>query len=178
LNTAEAIILNIDPNEVVVRGISTEFHYSSRKGKLRENAFTPPPNSLQVSMNRLKYSDANTCKQHAKTISYPDSSVYIGLITIRVGAIININNANDRDYPYVLASPMKSKTEYYNLDLEPVYTNSEGNPAHCDLCYVVQPEAHAPQTIFRKIAKQFLDVVGVHLDSNPEHSLWTSGNIP
>ena len=160
-----------------MRGISTDFHYSTRTEKLRENAFAPAPSSLYVSMNRLKYWDATMCKQHAKTIAYPNESVYCGLATIKVQTINQINQNNSRDYPFIKASPMKSREEYYNILTEKVYTDSEGNPAHCDLCYISKHEIRDPKTTFRKIARQFLDDVGIHIDIYPLEDFWTCGSI-
>ena len=65
----EVISLTIEPNEVLVRGILHPFFYSQNKKKLRETAFLPPPNANTVSFNRLRYTNADFCKSHAKLLS-------------------------------------------------------------------------------------------------------------
>lgn len=173
----EEIALEVDINEIVSRGISTPFHFSSRKNKLHENIFTPPKDSITVSMNRLRYVDAHFCKQHAKTINYPNESSYFGLVTIFVQDFYSINQSHDRDYPNVYASPMKNDKEYYDTNSEKVYINSLGNPAHCDLCYIESNDINQPHTAFRKIAKQFLHVAKVYLDPTPSEEMWR-GHLP
>jgi hypothetical protein len=175
----EVISLTIEPNEVLVRGILHPFFYSESKKKLKETAFLPPPNSDTVSFNRLRYTNAEFCKQHAKTINFPDNS-YCGLATIVVQKIIAINEHFTDENVSVVCSPINEFGKYVDTKKTKTFVDSAGLPMHADLMYEIlnQPiEPFKPQTRLRKIANEILKHAIYYEDPFPNIDGWQGKTI-
>jgi hypothetical protein len=74
--------LDIANDEAIVRGICSPFHVSS-KGKLKPEAYESPADKDEVSVIRLVWAGANTCKRKAKELEDPrKNKVYTGLAVL------------------------------------------------------------------------------------------------
>jgi hypothetical protein len=171
------ISLQIESNEILVRGILHPLLYSNSKKRLKESVFLPPPNnqSNTVSMNRLRYTDAHFCKQHAKSIRSSNSS-YCGLATIIVLDISTVSDNSEDLKATVLATPIDENGEYVNTQTQKVFVDAKGTPMHADLTYtfISTPiEPYNPQTKLRKMANELLKYTRYFEDPFPDEVLWT-----
>ncbi len=170
----EVVSLSIDRNELLVRGILHPFFYSQSKRKLKETTFLPPPNSNTVSFNRLRYTNVDFCKSHAKKINFPNNS-YCGLSTIVVQNILLTNEQFTDVNVKVVCSPINELGEYIDIKKTKVFVDSLGLPMHADLTYenlVESIEPFIPQTRLRKIANELLKHAIFYEDQYPNENVW------
>jgi hypothetical protein len=74
--------IDVANDEAIVRGICTPFHVSS-KGKLKPEAYEAPPDDDEVSVIRLGWVGADTCKRKAKELENPSKGKrYTGLAVL------------------------------------------------------------------------------------------------
>jgi hypothetical protein len=175
----EEISLVIDTDEILVRGILHPFFYSQSKKRLKETAFLPPSNAHTVSLNRLRYTNPQFCKQHAKTINFPNNT-YCGLVTIVVKDIDAVSEKFEQEKAVVIASPMDENKNYIDTTITKVYIDNLGLPMHCDLTYqILNPplEPYNPQTRLRKMASEIVKSAKYYEDSSPNDDLW-EGEFP
>ncbi len=170
----EEISLVVDAQEILVRGILHPFFYSQSKKKLKEIAFLPPPKANTVSLNRLRYCNAQFCKQHAKTINFPNNT-YCGLVTIIIKDVLNASDKFEDVDVKVIASPMDEHQNYIDTKTTKVFVDSLGLPMHADLTYqILNPplEPYNPQTKLRKVASEILKSANYYEDAFPNEDLW------
>lgn len=170
----EEISLVVDTHEILVRGILHPFFYSQSKKKLKETAFLPPPKANSVSLNRLRYTDVHFCKQHAKTINFPNNT-YCGLVTIIVKDILDASDKFEDVDAKVIASPMDEHQNYVDTKTTKVFVDSLGLPMHADLTYQISNppiEPYNPQTKLRKVASEILKSANYYEDAFPNEDLW------
>jgi hypothetical protein len=173
------ISLVIDSNEILVRGTLHPFHYSQSKKRLKETAFLPPLNAHTVSLNRLRYTNIQFCKQHAKTINFPNNT-YCGLVTIVVKDIDAVNEKFENEKATVIASPMIDNRNYIDTTTTKVYVDSLGLPMHCDLTYqILNPplEPYNPQTRLRKMASEIVKSAKYYEDPFPYEDSWNGETL-
>jgi hypothetical protein len=81
----------LEEDEKLVRLIFSPFHIDKKNpSKLTPNAFRPPSGIDEVSVNRLFYTTADACKQHAKSMN-SDNKTFFGLASIRYTAVLESN---------------------------------------------------------------------------------------
>lgn len=148
-----------------------------------------------VSLMRLSYTDANTCKQHAKQIVNPEAKrpvTFAGLLLFRpthVDEICEDDAAKGLEgekivdsVPVVLTygTPMDDSkpSPKYIPEAVVVYTNTPGNPMHADLIYnFPRPEKGVPNNPVNKLAKKLLDK-GVHkFDHSHNPDVWGGDDL-
>ena len=174
----EEISLMLTEDEVLIRGVLSPFFYSASKQKLKETIFLPPKGQMTVSLNRLRYTNANFCKQHAKTINFPNNT-YCGLATIVNKDIYSVNGKQNDIEVFVQATPINEHGNYIDVNISKIYINSNGLPMHADLTYALHnsDETVEPKTQLRKIASELVKFATYHNDSSPNDGLWSEDSL-
>ena len=148
-----------------------------------------------VSLLRLSYTNASTCKQHAKQILNPNAprpEVFAGLMLFKSQHIeelccdetakaLKVQKVVE-EAPVMLAhgTPMDDTTPdpKYIPEGALVYTDTPGNPMHADLIYnFPRPEKGVPNNPINKLAKLLLDK-GVHkFDNTGNPEVWGGDSL-
>ena len=167
------IPLNIQAEELLIRGIVHPMFYSNSKGKLKREAFIPPPQKQDVSILRRLYApDDSFCKNHCKSIAIGDST-YCGMATFLSQHVDEVNIG----VPYeiavsVKATPIDENENYVGDGLE-VFLDSLGLPMHADLLYnVPTPPQGQPATLHRVLANKLVKLAVFYLDESPQSDYW------
>ena len=174
----EEISLTLTEDEVLIRGVLSPFFYSASKQKLKETIFLPPKGQMTVSLNRFKYTNANFCKQHAKTINFQNNT-YCGLASIVNKDIDSVNGKQNDIEVFVQATPINEQGNYVDVNISKIYINSSGLPMHADLTYALHnsDETVEPKTQLRKIASELVKFATYHNDSSPNDALWAEDSL-
>lgn len=165
-------------DEICIRCILSPLFCHSTKKKLKENAFLPPPNSDEVSLLRLIYTDLNRCKLHAKhiedTLKEKVSDIqYQGLASITSK---DVNEANlELDMSCLIVYAPMDKDGNYIPDYKDVYSDESGLPMHANLIYPYKMEKGKVATEARKYARRLLKLAKFEYDNNPESMTWDMG---
>ncbi len=170
----------IENDEVLARGIVHPLMYSKSKKRLKENAFKPPPGRNDVSVLRLRYTDADFCKKHFKTLVV-GFHVYCGIALLKVGEARNVPsnifvNNEERDLPKLEVSftPLNAAGNYRND--APVLAEDAGLPMHADIVFGFVPELEKPAPLWvRKISRALAKEPPAKFfgDTKPEDEKWT-----
>lgn len=180
----------IDDEEILIRGIGHHLYYSTKKSKLKVKAYTPPPDSSEVSLYRLEYTTESGCKKQAKKLDRINGFTYCGLAASKKKRIEDINCVfdetkytldNGKTLKIVISfSPMNEFGNRYN---HKVTTESPGLPFHADMVYenwVAKKGVPAP-TILKKIWKLLTETDSKYVryfhDKDPESEAWAHGRI-
>jgi hypothetical protein len=92
--------VDVANDEAIVRGICTPFHVASN-GRLKPEAYKSPPDKDEVSVIRLGWVGADTCKRKARELEDPaGSKIYMGLAVISAKQIRD-EGANVHDSRHV-----------------------------------------------------------------------------
>lgn len=162
-------------DEICIRCILSPLFCHSTKRKLKENAFLPPPNSNEVSLLRLMYTDLTRCKLHAKhieeTLKEKVSDIqYQGLASITSK---DVNEANEdlNMTCQIVYAPMDENGNYISNDKD-IYADESGLPMHANLLYPYKMERGEVKTEARKYARRLLKLAKFEYDDNPEGMTW------
>lgn len=168
----EAKILS---EEILVRCLLHPLWVSG--GKMKFNAFLPPPERKDVSLLRLLYTDMNFCKKHAKGLKV-GNSIYWGLGAFRAKHIEEVNKEDDvKINAQIICSPIDENNSYIK-DISTVTTSTSGLPMHADLSYSEPiPEKGNPATEHRIYAQKLLKISSCLQDHDPESSIWNGGDF-
>lgn len=149
----------ISDDEFCIRCILSPLFCHSTKEKLKENAFLPPPNSDEVSLLRLMYTDLDRCKAHAKRIEEKmkdriNDISYRGLASITQRDVKETNVKSEITCNIVYA-PMDEKGNYVKNEKD-VYSDDLGLPMHANLIYPFKVGKGEVATKARKYARCLL----------------------
>jgi hypothetical protein len=152
------IPLEINYSEIIVRGVFHPFFYSVSKGKLKREAFLPPPDKNDVSVLRHDFTEDDFCKDHCKSLNMGPEQTFCGLATF---CAYHIEETNQRQ-----------KT---NVELSP--TPMPGLPMHASILYE-EPinKAGVPNTAFREYANKLKKRANYFNDPDYSSQGW-KGNI-
>lgn len=171
----ELVPVSLERDEIVTRAILHPLFYSDSKHKLKREAFLPPPGRNDVSVLRLKYTSADYCKKHAKSLSYKGQS-YRGLATLLVDVMSKVNDVvNSVVKVSIVGSALNSKGE--PVFGKRIYSNSPGLPMHADLLYSEPVVVGRVQTEHRLIADWMAKNSNFFLDPNPEAAVWQGSKL-
>lgn len=131
----QVVSRSVEDEEIIVRGLVAPLLWSQNKKRFKKEAFMPPPNSNDVSVLRLSYTDDNFCKRHASSLQIPNN-VYVGLAVVLPKYIRNVNKSipNNEVEVNVVSTPIDEENKVVPLDVV-VYTNDKGLPMHADILY-------------------------------------------
>lgn len=169
------IPLSVSDDEILVRCIGHELYYSLKKERLASTAFMPPSGSNEVSLLRLRYSNADVCKKHAKSIK-KNNYTYCGLSLTFAGTFLEAPQKSSHETYHdgtpiivkIAATPLDEKKEKRNVDK--IYTSDAGLPFHADLIYNWTPtKGQTAPTVIKKIAR--------YLSKNPQTFYFPDKNI-
>jgi hypothetical protein len=179
------ISLTITPDEVLIRGIVAPIWASNSRKELKANAFLPPPprgeeESKCVSLNRLRYSSANFCKNHAKNLQIRGNE-YVGLAVFNQQIIHELNEELGLlGFAFIVASPIDNKNEYVDTLLTTVYAEDLGAPMHADLTYSIpfsKNQVYSPAIDHLQYAKKLIKNVKYLPDPDVSDLEWTGGAL-
>ncbi len=140
----------------------------------------PAPNHKDVSLLRLRYTDLNRCKQHAKSLRIGDSS-YCGLASIVKSDVAAAYEEFKTDGKEALSvdieySPMSADGMYLPKDID-VHADDKGLPMHADLTYNTEAALNEIQTQMRKFANVLVKRAKSQKDAEPDKEEWTMGKF-
>lgn len=195
---------NIDDEEVLVRLIKSPFHFDPKKEKPLKAAFTPSSKEEDrikisnktlsipgVSLVRLNYTDADTCKKQGQKIVNPEAvnpaEAFVGVLLFKrpyIDEVCEEDVAKDQESkreiesdPVVVVrgTPMDDsnpRPKYVPEGIE-VYTDTPGLPMHADLVYnFPKPEKGKPNNPINMLAKAILAKSILKLDSSQDPKKW------
>jgi hypothetical protein len=168
------IPLEINEQEILVRGIMHPFFYSESKKKIKGEAFLPPPKRKDVSTLRLKYTTSNFCKNHSARLKMANNR-YVGLGLIGINNIILLNPSTN-NLVEVIATPLDELGNEIKHKI--IYNTTKGLPMHADILYTYEfVEGSPPPQEIRKIAEQIAKQTKLYLDPNPESLDWLGDEL-
>lgn len=192
----------IDAQEILVRLIKSPIHFDPKKNKLSSAAFTPSSKAEGtlvisgktlsipgVSLMRLAYTDANTCKEHAVNITNPDAvrpESFAGLLIFtsnQLEEVCSDEAASALESKKIIESdpvvvvhgtPMDdSNPNQYIAPEVVVYTDTPGLPMHADLIYnFPRPEKGIPNNPINMLAKAILEKASHKYDPSLDPKVW------
>lgn len=141
-------------NEKIVRSIFSPINLSKDLSTLKPNAFKPPADLDEISVNRLDYTTPHHCKSLSKIIENP---------------------LGDRKY-FGLALLYASEIRDFNAEV--IYTPKVDNAFHADIkigYYVIRGE-QLPAEIQYKVNK-LTKAARLFKDPNPNSNMWEGTDI-
>jgi hypothetical protein len=167
--------LEVDRNEILVRGIVHPMFYSISKNSIKPEAFLPPPNKRDVSLLRHSYTNDNFCKNHSKNLII-GSNEYCGLATFCHYHIEIINNQPANiTRTEILGTPIDGNGNY--IYRSPIFYDTIGLPMHADLLYEQPMIKGAVNTNYRKYASQIVKIANYFKDPFPQMENWKGDKI-
>lgn len=159
--------IKIEDHEIIVRGILHPIFVT--KGKLKENAFLPPPRLERKDVSTLRHNltDTNFCKQHSKSLVI-EGSTYKGFGVLISKSIAEVNHENQ--------CTLKNG-EQVTVSIKATPDIEKGLPMHADILYSHSLKEDEPNTIMRKMAKQIVKKAQFLVDPNPQSSTWEGTEI-
>jgi len=150
--------LEVENEEIIVRGLCSPYHWSVSKNKLKPEAFEPTPGTDEVSVMRYVILNANGCKEKAKAIADPsENKIYQGVACLRASAIRSAG-----------VDVVDSRIEYLgHADIKlGISRPTNGDPP-------------SPQDVkrLRQIGKDLLKITKTYLDPNPASETWSGESM-
>lgn len=171
----ELVLREVDDSEVCIRCICSPLHVKAKTGTLKREAFLPPPNKREVSLLRLRYTDLNFAKSHAKSLKLTDQT-YWGLASIVKSDIKSVQIEDDAFSVDILGTPISKDKKYIPVNIS-VYSDDEGLPMHADLIYSEFADANEVKTQMRKFANILVKIAKHRKDDNVDQSDWSMGDF-
>lgn len=145
----------IENKEKMLRNIFSPININPKKNTLKTNAFRPPANSDEISVNRLDYTNIDFCRELAINDQRPlDKRSFFGF------AMINVENIRNSGAD-VVYSPIKDKNLYHS-DIKIGHIMVKGE----------QPPSEIAE-IIRKLTKKSK----LYIDPNPTNKKWEGEKI-
>jgi hypothetical protein len=145
-------------DEVIVRGICHPFHLNN-KGKLKWNAFRPPPERRDVSVIRKCYMGVEFCKRKAQELTDPlKNKSYCGLAFLRAEAAREV----DADV----------------VDSRDLYLGHADIIHACSAPARGEPPPPEKLEVLREACKHLVNSARFVIDSNPESTEWNLPETP
>jgi hypothetical protein len=158
-NSPNKISKSIGNDEKIARAIYSPMNLHDKKQTLLPNAFKPPVNSDELSVNRLDYATADFCKKEAKKHSSPENRrSYYGFAILTKKEIIDLNCD-------IVYSPIKKPAKDKNLfhsDIKIGYIMKRGEPP--------------PSEVSKKI-NDLTKVCRFYADPNTETEIWSGSQL-
>ena len=144
--------LEIDDDEVIVRGICYPYHVSDG-GKLKREAFEPPRGKNDVSVMRHDWIGTEVCRNRARSLA-KNEKIYFGMAVLEASQIRSIDEVDIVD----------SRDQF------------EG---HADIMFAgptkdvsSEPLPASIQHPFKKKSKRLADSAKFFKDPNPDSDTW------
>ena len=120
---------------------------------------------------RLRYTNLDFCKRHAKSIDIPDTKYWgLGAILSKHVDQLNMKREEIGIAAKLVATPLnKSFNIINNIN---VYTDTPGLPVHADLVYDEPMVKGEPATSHRQYARELLKVAKFKEDMMPDTDKW------
>ena len=135
------------------------------------NALLPPHGHSDVSLLRLRYTNLDFCKRHAKSINIPDAKYWgLGAILSKHIDLLNKKKEEIGITAKLVATPLNESFNIIN-NIE-VYTDTPGLPMHADLVYDEPMVKGEPATSHRQYARELLKVAKFKEDIMPDTDKW------
>lgn len=168
--------MNVNNEELLVRGIVHPLFCSDSKNRLKSQAFLPPPNRNDVSLLRHAYTNDDFCKKQTKSISIAMNQSYFGVATFIHKHIDLINSTFDAEFKvFINATPLDTNNNY-RKDF-PVFISDKGLPMHSDLVYNTPVVRGEPNTLHRAFADKLCKVAYLLKDQHPSSDKWENEKI-
>lgn len=150
-----------EKEEPILRTIYHPFNFKKDNVTIRQNLYQPPPNSEEVSVNRLKYTTEHFCKKLGKHYANGTNRNFYGFSYLKAHII------QEQDFSLVYSPILKKKR---NDDLL--------NKFHSDILigHTVIPNEEIPAEIRYKI-KLLTEQSTIYKDSNPDSDYWCDEEI-
>lgn len=171
----ELVSRTVEDSEICIRCICSPLHVSSHKGTLKREAFLPPPNRSDVSLLRLRYTDLNFAKTHAKNLNLARQD-YWGLASIVKRDISSVDIEDTGLSVDIISTPLSKDKQYIPIDID-VYSDDEGLPMHADLIYTETANANEVKTQMRKIANMLIKIAKFQKDEESDKEEWSMGDF-
>lgn len=166
----------------IVRCVVYPIHFNK---KLQKPLFTPPPNSNDVSLIRLKYTDETRAKSDGlqiaelKKVKLPNAT-FSGFAVINY-PILNLVKQTV-DIPVTLVgTPMDKNGKCINENVK-AFRIDRGKPYHADLIYNKSTPDGEPNTKIREFADKLTKVISeknlFFADTCPTSKKWCGIKIP
>jgi hypothetical protein len=162
----------IDPEEPLVRFIFED----NFKKRIIENEKIIPGNifldtrNVGVSLQRLKYSSRELCRQYAKNIS---SKEYVGIVSFLKHqydeCVIEYQREREQFETKLDYTPLDENNNYL-IDIYHCSIEDNGNPSHSDLFYInpalteEERESGRPHTSLRLFSNKLFRKCEIHID--------------
>jgi hypothetical protein len=144
----------IDDGEKIVRTIFSPINLSNDLKTLKINAFRPPADSEELSVNRIDYTTADFCKQISKENDKPESiRSYFGF------ALLYANQIKDSGSDIVYSPLVNNK---FHSDIKIGYTVIRGEQLPAEFNYKI---------------KKLTSLAKLFEDPNPNSDTWDGDEI-
>jgi hypothetical protein len=158
--------------ETLIRGIVHPYFYSESKGKLKPEAFLPPPAKRDVSVLRLNYADAPFCKQHCKDLRMGRGGLYVGMAALLAEAVDEAAQLPAVAGAVVVeATPLNEHKQLVAATAE-VTTADAGLPMHADILYSQPVEKGVPNQGAHMAARYLMSKARYYRDPAPTEDGW------
>lgn len=155
----QRIPLLIDESEKIVRSIFSPINVHKTKGILLNNAFRPPSDIDEISVNRLDYTTPDFCKAVSKKIENPTANrSYFGLALLYKSEIINLMC----DVLYTPITTPIDKANPYHADIKVGYIPKKGEPLPSEISFKIN---------------NLTSTARFYKDPSPELESWTGGAL-
>jgi hypothetical protein len=170
----ERIAEQIGDLEPIVRFVYSPFHV--KKGKLKREAFQPPKQRKDVSVQRLQYSNETSCRNIGigqQRLEEP-SKLWMGMAAFK--ALVILAKSRNGEPIQLVASPMDNNGNYLPIE-RGVFSDDAGLPAHADILYEYETVEGEPlPTIVKQYAQYICEQSHFFADPNPTSTQW-EGNL-
>lgn len=176
----QVVSRTVKDEEIIVRGLVDPLFWSHNKKKFKKEAFMPPPNSNDVSVLRLIYTDDHACKRHASSLQIPNN-VYVGLAVVLSKDIRSVNNAipNNEVGVDVVCTPLDIENKVVPKN-KVVYKEDQGLPMHADILYSeanVREEVGNPREKIGQISMAISKFAKGENDPDPSSNDWKGPSL-
>ena len=141
---------NIDDNERLLRNVFSPININVKKNILKTNAFRPPSNSDEISVNRLNHTTIDFCRKLGVKDQNPDNKrAFFGFAEISAENV-KICGAD------IVYSPIKDKNIFHaDIKIGHIMVKGEQPPSEI-------------ASIIRELTKKS----NLHIDPNPNSEKW------
>lgn len=172
---AEQIARVIDDTESIIRFVYSPFHV--KKDKLRREAFLPPKFRTDVSVQRLRYSDEDICRQIGMSQQRYEipTKEWKGMAGFKADTVLA--KAKNNEPIQLVSSPIDSAGEYRKIE-EIIFSDDPGLPAHADILYDYHPvEGEALPVFVKEYAQYICEKSRYFADPNPSSAKWEGNPV-
>lgn len=167
---------SIAPAETLIRGILHPYFYSESKRRLKPEAFLPGPSKRDVSVLRLAYTDAHSCKQHCMGLRMGTDGHYVGMAAL-VANTIEQASALPQVSGVVTVEATPLDADLQPIVAEVISTEDAGLPMHADILYREPMLKGVPNPAAQQAARYLLSRASYYADPQPTTEGWTGSAL-